>query len=92
MPPWLDRALALLFVMAMGFVFIYISRRFDASYRAQYEREFRENPGRRMGWDVLWALVTRRSPIVIAFWGPLGGWLLVALSVVGLADLALRHW
>ena len=92
MPAPVDRALAYILLIAIGVAIIYAARRFNAWYRPQYERQFQENPGRRMGWDVLWTLLTQRSPIVFAFWGPLFGWIVVALGVVALADLVIRQW
>ena len=88
----LDRALAYLLLIAIGVVVIYAAKRLDAWYRPQYERQFQENPGRRMGWDVLWTLLTQRSPMVVAFWGPLLGWLLIVLGAIALADLVIRQW
>jgi hypothetical protein len=92
MPVWLDRALAYALLMGIGVAIIYAAKRFDGWYRPRYGKEFRDNPGQRMGWDVLWTLATQRSPIVFAFWGPLFGWLLIVLGGVALADLLIRNW
>jgi hypothetical protein len=85
-----DRLLAHVFLVAVGLLIVYASKRFGAWYRPRYEEEFRRAPGERMGWDVLWMIVTRRAPILHVFAGPLLGWFLVGFGIVQLADLAIR--
>jgi hypothetical protein len=91
MPPVLDRALAHLLLIVIGVALIYAAKQFGAWYRPRYEEEFRQNAGQRMGWDVLWMIVTRRAPILYVFFGPLLGWILIALGAVQLIELALRR-
>jgi hypothetical protein len=90
LPQALDHALAHAFLIGVGLLIVYVSKRFGAWYRPRYEEEFRRNPGERMGWDALWMIVTRRAPILYVFAGPLLGWFLVGLGLVQLIDLTIR--
>jgi len=92
MSPELDKLLAYVLLVAVGLLIVYASKLFGAWYRPRYEHEFRENPGERMGWDVLWTIVTRRAPILYVFVGPILGWFIAGIGVVQLIDLAWRTW
>jgi hypothetical protein len=87
-PPALDKILAHVFLIAVGLLIVYACRRFDTWYRPRYEQEFQRNPGKRMGWDVVWMIVTGRAPILYVFVGPVLGWFLVGIGIVQLIDLA----
>ena len=90
MSPVLDKLLAHVLLVAIGLLIVYASKAFGAWYKPRYEREFYERPGERMGWDVLWMLLTRRAPILYVFVGPILGWLITVVGVVQLIDLALN--
>ena len=92
MTPLLDKLLAHVLLVAIGLLIVYASKLFAAWYRPKYEREFYESPGQRMGWDVLWMILTRRAPILYVFVGPILGWFITGLGVVQLIDLALKSW
>jgi hypothetical protein len=92
MTPELDKLLTYVLLVAVGLSIVYASKLFGAWYRPRYEHEFRENPGERMGWDVLWTIVTRRAPILYVFVGPILGWFIAGIGVVQLIELAWRTW
>jgi len=73
-----------LLVIGIGFGWLYLGR----IYRQQYEKEFNDDPGKRMGLDVLWTIIFNRAPIVGAVLGPFFGWFLIVVGVIRLADLA----
>jgi hypothetical protein len=89
-PQALDHALAHVFLIGVGLLIVYVSKRFAAWYGPRYEEEFRRDPAERMGWDVLWMIVTRRAPILYAFLGPVLGWFLVGIGILQLIDLTMR--
>jgi hypothetical protein len=88
MTPALDKLLANVFLVVIGLLIVYASKAFGAWYRPRYEQEFRENRGERMGWDVLWMILTRRAPILYVFVGPILGWFIAGIGVVRLIDFA----
>jgi len=92
MTPELDKLLAYVLLVAVGLLIVYASKLFGEWYRPKYEHEFREHPGERMGWDVIWTIVTRRAPILYVFVGPILGWFIAGIGVVQLIDLAWRTW
>lgn len=86
--PAQDRLVASVFLLILGELTVYGTKLFSAWYRPTYEQEFRENPGRRMGLDVLWMILTRRVPILYTFLSPLG-WFFIGWSLVQLIDAML---
>jgi hypothetical protein len=92
MTPVLDKLLAHVLLVAIGLLIVYASKAFGAWYRPRYEREFYERPGERMGWDVLWMILTRRAPILYVFVGPILGWFVTGIGLVQLIDLAIESW
>lgn len=90
MTPVLDQLLGNVLVVVIGLLIVYASKTFGTWYRPRYEREFYERPGERMGWDVLWVLLTRRAPILYVFVGPILGWFITGIGVVRLIDLAFK--
>ena len=87
--PAQGRLEASIFLLFLGFVVVYGAKLFSEWYRPKYEQEFRQNPGERMGWDVLWMIVTRRAPVVYVFLSPLG-WFFIGLGFVQFIDAILK--
>jgi len=85
----LNRLIASTFVLLLGLFWIYGGKWFADWYRPTYEREFREGPGQRMGWDVLWMILSNRAPILYAFFGSPMGWFFTGWGSVGLLDAVL---
>jgi hypothetical protein len=87
----LDRLLAHVALVLIGLLIVYASKTFGTWYRPRYEQEFRDNPGQRMGWDVLWTILAHRAPILYAVVGPILGWFITGVGIVQLIDLAMTR-
>ena len=84
-----DAFLGNLLLIAIGAGLIYAFRLVGPRYLEEYQQEFFERPGQRMGWDVFWMILTRGggAPVTFVFWLPVVGVILIISGLVQLLPL-----